>query len=85
MKKKSGLKRVVPIMTVAELEALNTKALLARLQRLRYCEESQQYSDLSDGEVASVDDQILFKSDPAWSTAYKDLKQVLDHREHVGK
>ena len=46
MKKKSGLKRAVPIVSVDELRQLNTGALLARLQRLRFCEESREKSDL---------------------------------------
>jgi hypothetical protein len=66
-----------------ELEALPTGALLARLQRLRWCEESRGESDLSDEEVGSVAGLILFKEDVAWRTAYADLKEVLASREHV--
>jgi len=68
-----------------ELETLPTGALLARLKRLRWCEESRADSDLSDEEVASVAGSILFKEDAAWRAAYTDLKQVLVGREHLEK
>ena len=83
MKKKSGIHRAMSRMSIEELKALNTKALLARLKRLRFCEDSPTHSDLTDEEIASVGNLILFKSDPAWATAYRDLKQVLDGREHL--
>lgn len=83
MEKKSGTHRAMPRMSIEELKALNTKALLARLKRLRFCEDSPAQSDLTDEEIASVGNLILFKSDPEWTTAYRDLKQVLNGREHV--
>lgn len=70
-------------MSKEELSALRTKALLARLKRLRFCVESPAHSDLSEAEIESVGNLILFKSDPAWATAYRDLKEVLDGRKHV--
>lgn len=73
------------IVPVQELESLNTKELLARLQRLRFCEESSIGSDLSEAEIATVSDKILFKSDPSWRTAYRELKAILDRREHQPK
>ena len=66
-----------------ELEALPTGALLARLKRLRWCEERRAESDLSDEEVASATGSILFKEDAAWRAAYADLKEVLAGREHL--
>ena len=83
MKKKSGIHRAIPRMSTEELRGLNTKALLARLERLRICEDSPAQSDSTDEKIASVGNLILFKSDPAWATAYRDLKQVLDGREHL--
>ena len=83
MKKKSGLERAVPKMSLADLEALNTKTLIARLKRLRFCEEAPEQSDLSDEEISSVTDVILFKSDPDWKLAYSDLKRILGSREHI--
>jgi len=65
------------------LEALPTGALLARMKRLRWCEDSRQNSDLSQDEVASVALLILFKEDAAWRSAHADLKAVLAEREHV--
>ena len=69
----------------SELEASPTKALIARLTRLRWCEDGPHHSDLSEQEIASGSDLILFKSDPAWQMAYVDLKEVLASREHVGR
>ncbi len=75
--------RAVAPMSAQELEALPTGALLARMKRLRWCEESRATSDLSDDEVASVGHLILFKDDAAWRSAHADLKAVLSQREHV--
>ena len=59
-----------------------TRALLARLQRLRECEESADRSDLDRIEIAAATG-IVFKADPLWSEAYAQLKAVLTAREHV--
>ena len=83
MKKMHGTARAVEPIPVNELEQMPTGALLARLKRLRWCEDGQDGSDLSDEEVASVSHLILFKSDEAWKTAFAELKTVLDEREHV--
>lgn len=65
-----------------QLEAMPTRALLARLQRLRECEESADRSDLDSVEI-SVAKGIVFKADPLWSEAYDQVKAVLAAREHV--
>lgn len=83
MKKERGLGRAIVPLSRQELEALPSGALLARLKRLRWCEEDEEHSDLSDEEVASALHLILFKSDPRWRSAYADLKDVLARREHV--
>ncbi|WP_166036601.1 hypothetical protein [Sphingosinicella sp. YJ22] len=83
MKKRHGLARAVLPMAQQELEALSIGALLARLQRLRWCEDSRAESDLSDEEVRSAAGSILFKEDAAWRAAYTDLKEVLANREHL--
>ena len=75
--------RAVPSMKRQELEALPTGALLARLKRLRWCEESRADSDLSDGEIRSAAGSIIFKEDAAWRAAYAELKEVLAGREHL--
>ena len=83
MKKGHGLKRAVQQVERDELESLATGALLARLQRLRRCEESRECSDLSDEEIATAANLILFKADPAWRTAYTDVRDVLGARDHI--
>ena len=83
MKKKSGLKRALPIIPIEALETMNTRALIARLKRLRFCKDSSVVSDLTEEEISTVSDKILFKSDLAWKRAYKELKSVLDSREHI--
>lgn len=70
-------------MSRQDLEALPTGALLARMKRLRWCEESRRSSDLSQDEVASAAHLILFKDDAVWRLAHADLKAVLAEREHV--
>ena len=82
MKKRIGTERVVAFATADDLRQMPTKALLARLARLRMCEESLAASDLSPTEVESVRG-ILFKSTPEWSQAFGEVKQELATREHV--
>jgi hypothetical protein len=82
MKKGHGLKRALPRIERSELEALPTGALLARLKRLHWCEESRNRSDMSDEEVASLSGMILFKEEDAWRSASSDVKDVLAWREH---
>jgi hypothetical protein len=65
-----------------QLEAMPTRALLARLQRLRECEESADRSDLDSVEIAA-ETGIVFKADPLWAEAYDQVKAVLAAREHV--
>ena len=83
VKKGHGLKRALQPMSREQLEALPTGTLLARLKRLRWCEESADQCDLSEAEIASVSHLILFKTDTAWRGAYADLKEVLAAREHL--
>lgn len=85
MKKKQGIARAVAPMGREALTALPTGALLARLERLRWCEEKRTGSDLTSDEIDTVSGKILFKDDPAWKRAYRDVKAVLDAREHVDK
>jgi hypothetical protein len=83
MKKGHGLARALPPVAPAQLDDMPTGALLARLKRLRWCEESHEMSDLSDEDILSAANLILFKSDPAWHLAYSDLRNVLSSRGHV--
>jgi hypothetical protein len=82
MKKRSGVGREVPVFQRQDLESMPTKMLLARLDRLRFCEESAATSDLSKDEVGDVSG-ILFKDSAEWRQAYDDVKQVLATREHI--
>lgn len=83
MKKGHGLQRALSPVAREELESMPTGALLARLKRLRWCEDSPEMSDLSKDERATATHLILFKTDPAWRQAYADLKDVLASREHL--
>ncbi len=66
----------------SELTTWPTRRLLARLERLRYCEESLARSDMAETEVASVDG-ILFKESQIWRDGYDTVKRVLAIRGHV--
>jgi len=83
MKKGHGLKRALQPIEPGQLETMPTGALLARLKRLRWCEESRECSDLSDEEVASAATLILFKADPLWRSAYAEVREVLGARGHA--
>ena len=71
--------RACPSATVwiTRSSSLPTGALLARLRRLRRCEESRGQSDFSDDEIGSAAGAILFKADTTWRAAYADLIEVL--------
>ena len=75
-------KPVLP-MSLEELEKLSTKQLLARLRRLRWCEESALLSDRDD--ASNTSGAILFKDTSEWKAAYEQVKGVLSLREHVPK
>jgi hypothetical protein len=83
MKKRKGIARAVDVLTIEELENLPTRALLARLKRLRFCEEAAESSDVSCTEIASVDRKIIFKNTLIWREAYDQLKRILDLRENI--
>ncbi len=83
MKKGHGLKRALQPIERDQLEGMPTGALLARLKRLHWCEETREWSDLSDEELVKAEGLILFKADPAWRAAYAEIRDVLQTREHV--
>ena len=83
MKKRHGLARALEPISREQLQGMNTRALLARLERLRRCEEDRGHSDLSDDEVVSASALILFKADAAWRGACDDVRAELAAREHV--
>lgn len=83
MKKKRGIKRAVEPIPVDKLISMPTRALLARLKRLHWCEERRDLSDITDEELCSTEGKILFKDSDIWKQAYDDLKTILEGREHV--
>ncbi len=83
MKKRTGIARAVDPIPRDELSTQSTPALLARLQKLRRCEERHELSDLTDEEVRACEGRILFKNSDVWQQAYADLKTILADREHV--
>ena len=82
MKKRTGIERAVAQVASVDLHKVPTKSFLARLARLRMCEESLAASDLSAGEVEHVGG-ILFKSSPEWLKAFAEVKEALAAREHL--
>lgn len=83
MKKRYGINKAVPRIAAFELAKLPTKALLARLARLRHCEDEAELSDYSDEELLQVQGKIMFKNTSVWKEAYQDLKTILATREHI--
>jgi hypothetical protein len=71
-------------MPEAELEALSTKQLLARLRHLLQCEPSLALSDRASSDQQS-DGSIEFKNAGDWKEAYQQVKHALARREHVEK
>jgi len=82
MKRKTGVGRLVQPVALDGLRRMPTKALLARLARLRFCEQSLDTSDTAPEEAQAVDG-ILFKDTAEWGRAFDELKMVLAEREHV--
>ena len=82
MKKRSGSNRAVAHVASTDLRQMPTKALLARLARLRMCEESLAASDLSPSEIKAVNG-ILFKATAEWSEAFAQVREELASREHI--
>jgi hypothetical protein len=78
----SLIPRNVAQVHLEELSSWPTKRLLGRLKALRKLEESPEVSDFEVEELREVEG-IVFKSDPRWSEAYKELKSILDGRENV--
>lgn len=66
-----------------DLARLPTRALLARLKRLNWCEACLAASDVAPDEAASAAGMILFKDDPAWALARDDVRAELSTRDHV--
>jgi hypothetical protein len=74
--------RNVPDISSEELLSWPTKRLLGRLNALRKLEEDLKNSDVEEADLRDIEG-IVFKSDPRWSEAYKELKSILDGRENI--
>ena len=74
--------RKVEEISAEQLSSWPTKRLLGRLKALQKLEERFEASDLEVDELKGVEG-IVFKSDPRWSSAYKELKSILDSRENL--
>ena len=83
MKKFHGTRRALNKIERTELETWQTRALLARLKRLRFCEESIDRSDMTPEEYQSLNGRIVFKETTLWKDAYADVVDILKAREHV--
>ena len=74
----------VKIIPADQLNALHTGTLLARLEKLRECEESFQCSDwFCDGERepdSAFTELIEFKNTDSWKLAFAEVKEVLKKR-----
>lgn len=66
--------------TLTELAAMHTGSLMSRRQALLKCADT---APLSEQEKASLFLPIRFKDTQVWKNAYRDLKSVLDKREHL--
>ena len=74
-------RQIFPLQPI-DLEKLSTKQLLGRLQHMRQCEESLEFSDRD-----SIDNSgcIEFKQSQEWLVAFNNVKQILSRREHIPK
>ena len=76
----SKASNIVEDKTLVELEAMHTGTLMSRRQALLKCPET---STLTAQDKASLFTPIQYKDTVAWQNAYRDLKTVLDTREHL--
>lgn len=78
------LRKSSEIVSVTELETWTTWQLLSRLKHLRQCYETRSAADdYYAKELNQLTDRLLFKSDPRWKQAFKDVKALLANREHI--
>lgn len=69
--------------SLQELEQMHTGTLLKRLERLRGLHQNPDLCDWSDAEIFATSHLIAFKDTEIWKSAWADLKNVLDGREHI--
>ena len=71
------------VLTIQEMEKKGTRELLGYLKRLHMCEESFELSDLNINPDLTEDSIIHFKQTDKWKHAFRNVKQILDKREHL--
>lgn len=72
-------KKVEP-KTLAELEAMHTGSLMSRRKALLSCSETAGAAHQPESPASQ---SIEFKDSDGWRRAYRELKSVLDKREHL--
>jgi hypothetical protein len=71
------------VITKEALDLKNTKELLAYLNKLQRCEESFDLSDMNVNLDLIEEEKIYFKQTEKWEIAYKNVKSLLENREHI--
>ncbi|GLR69402.1 hypothetical protein [Agaribacter marinus] len=74
--------RVVKLLSLAQLEQLNTQRVLAYLDKLNRCEDSLSKSDLDEENIEQVHG-IIFKDSEEWQAQYRLVKSVLENRPNI--
>jgi hypothetical protein len=77
------MKRKPQVLSIERLEKLSTQRLLAYLKQLHKCEESFDLSDCDVNLDSNNPNFIQFKNTDKWKLAYKQVKLILDGREHI--
>lgn len=78
-----GKKKHPKVIDINELRTKNTKELLGYLKKLHKCEESLDLSDRDENEDNFDEATIYFKQSKKWKEAYRNVKSILDAREHI--
>ena len=73
------------VIAIEELRKKRTRDLLSYLKKLQRCEGSYEDSDMDNNIDLTDHETIYFKNTNKWTTAYKDVKSILDNREHIAK
>ncbi|MDH2207633.1 MULTISPECIES: hypothetical protein [Empedobacter] len=71
------------VLSIDELEKMNTKQLLAYLHKLHTCEQSFEKSDMINNPEIVDKKTIYYKQSDNWKQAYKNVKEILKTREHI--
>ena len=71
------------VLSIDELEKMNTKQLLAYLHKLHTCEESFEKSYMINNPEKKNKKTIYYKQSDNWKQAYKNVKEILKTREHI--